>query len=503
MVDTGGAVPLVGARGMRKRYGAVTALHDVGIDLVAGEVHAIVGENGAGKSTLAKCLAGTVVADSGEILVDGVPRRFRGRRAAIDAGVGFVPQALSLVGALTLTENLLLGRSGLVNDHDMARRDLKAAMDRLGSALPLDVPTGRLALAEQQLGEIALALAQGARVLLLDEPTSSLGIVEVQRLISCVRDLARGGAAVGLVTHRIVEVLEGADRVTVLRGGRLVHSGPTAGLDVDSLARFMVGDRERGEPLRRNRAPGAVLLQADGIAINDNGVVVLEGASLEVRGGEIVGVAGVAGPSQAALAETLAGVRQPAAGTVKVSGEETTGEAGRAKLLGLRFVPDARHAGLVLERTVAENGSILRLGEQLFHWFGLRRPAQEAIQGAAICRQYDVRPPRPALPAGGLSGGNQQKLMVGRELERSPTVIVVHGPTQGLDLAAAAAIRGHLAAAADAGAAVLVISADIDEILAVSDRIIVLAGNRIADAFPVVDGAVDMGRLGRAMAGAA
>jgi ABC-type uncharacterized transport system ATPase subunit len=497
------AAPPVAARGLFKRYGSVIALDDVGIVLAAGEVHAIVGENGAGKSTLAKCMAGVVPADAGDVLVDGQEVRLRGRRDAIAAGIGFVPQSLSLVGALTLAENLLLGRAAWLNDAAAAQRDLAAAVARLHARLPLDVPAGRLSLAEQQLGEIALALAQGARILLLDEPTSTLGPVEVQRLIACVRDLAAEGVAVGLVTHRIVEVLEGADRVTVLRGGRLVHEGPTAGLTVDDLATFMVGERERRPPVRNRAAPGAVLLSAQGLEIRDNENLVLSGASLEVRSGEILGVAGVAGPSQAALAEVLVGVRMPAAGCVSVGGQDITGKAGLAAGLGVAYVPDTRPLGLVLERSVAENSSLLRGAEPGFRWFGLRVRAREAKQAEAVCAGYDVRPPKPALLAGGLSGGNQQKLMVGRELERLPKVIVVHGPTQGLDLAAAAAIRTHLAAAAERGAAVVVISADLDEILGISDRMIVLAANAVADELAVQDGAVDMARLGRAMGGAA
>jgi ABC-type uncharacterized transport system ATPase subunit len=499
---TEGAAP-VEACALSKRYGAVTALDAVSIRLAAGEVHAIVGENGAGKSTLAKCIAGVVPADSGDVLVDGVARRLRSRREAIDAGIGFVPQSLSLVGALSLTENLLLGRAAWITDVAAAQRDLARGLERLHARLPLDVPAGRLSLAEQQLGEIALALAQGARILLLDEPTSTLGPMEVERLIHCVRDLAAEGVAVGLVTHRIVEVLKGADRVTVLRGGRLVHDGPTRGLSVDDLATFMVGERERHAPVRGDRKAGGVLLEARDLEIRENEAVVLSGASLSVRRGEILGVAGVAGPSQAALAEVLAGVRQPAAGSVKLDGRDITGKAGEAASLGVAYAPDTRPLGLVLERTVAENASLLRGRDKGFRRFGLRVRSRETQQGAAVAAAYDVRPPKPGLLAGGLSGGNQQKLMVGRELEREPAVIIVHGPTQGLDLAAASAIRRHLAAAADRGAAVVVISADLDEILSISDRMIVLAANSVADELPVVDGAVDMARLGRAMGGAA
>ncbi len=494
---------LAGARGLHKRFGNVVALDDVSIDLIAGEVHAIVGENGAGKSTLAKCLAGTVLPDSGTLVVDGRVRRFRGRRDSIECGIGFVPQALSLVGALTLTENLLLGRDRLAIDRTRAAADLTMAARRLGAELRFDVPAIRLSLAEQQLSEITLALAEGARVLLLDEPTSTLGPLEVERLIACVRELAQGGTAVGLVTHRVVEVMKGADMVTVLRAGRIVHQGRTSGLSVDAIARFMVGERSRAMASRRPHAQGPARLRAEGLSLAESGVPLLTGIDLVVHGGEIVGVAGLAGPSQAALAEALAGLRPPFAGRVFIDGTEVTGAAQRAAALGTAYVPDTRTVGLATDRTVAENGSVLRLREAAFRLFGLRRPAREAAHATSVCGRFDVRPPRPDLLAAGLSGGNQQKLMVGRELERTPAIIVVHGPTQGLDLAAAAAIRNELTAAAERGAAVLIISADLDEILGISSRIVVLAAGEIADRLDVEDGRVDMTRLGRAMAGAA
>jgi general nucleoside transport system ATP-binding protein len=491
--------PPVSAWRLCKRYGHVQALDEVAIDLMPGQVHAIVGENGAGKSTLAKCIAGAERPDSGAILVDGHEQKFSGRRDSIAAGVGYVPQALSLVGALTLAENLMVAREGILIDSARARADLDAAAKRLHTHLSVDVPTSRLSLAELQLAEIALALAQGARVLLLDEPTSTLGPVEVERLIACMRELASQGTAVGLVTHRIVEVLQGADRVTVLRGGKMVHHGPTAGLAANDLAGLIVGERSREVQRSRKPGQGAVRLRARGLDVDEGDIALLKGVDLNVAGGEIVGVAGVAGASQPALAQTLVGIRQPTLGAVEIDGHDITGDAARSTALKVAYVPDTRREGLVLHLNIATNASFMRMHEPGFQRHGLRVLAAEERYGEQICRDFDVRPPRPELLVAGLSGGNQQKLMVGREIEEERSVIVAHGPTQGLDLAASAAIRNRLAAAAEKGAAVVVISADLDEILTICDRIVVLASGRVTDTIDVREGKVDMVRLGRAM----
>jgi ABC-type uncharacterized transport system ATPase subunit len=496
---SGAAGPVVSAWQFSKRYGRVVALDEVNIELMPGEVHAIVGENGAGKSTLAKCIAGAERPDSGAMMVDGHEQVFAGRRDSIAAGIGYVPQALSLVGALTLVENLLVARDGILIDRARAKADLTAAAKRLNASLSLDIPTSRLSLAELQLAEIALALAQGARVLLLDEPTSALGPVEVERLIACMRELANQGTSVGLVTHRIVEVLQGADRVTVLRGGKLVHHGPTAGLTADALAHLIVGERNRDVRPNAARQRGAPRLVARNLQVEDNDVPVLTGVSLEVGRGEIVGIAGVAGPSQPALAQALVGILAPASGAVEVDGQDITGDAPGGARLGVAYIPDTRREGLVLDQTIAKNASFMRMHEKGFQRWGLRVTAAEDAYGETICREFDVRPPRTQLVVAGLSGGNQQKLMVGREIAKSPSVVVAHGPTQGLDLAASAAIRNRLAQAAEQGAAVVVISADLDEVLTISDRIVVLASGRITDTIDVRDGKVDMVRLGRAM----
>lgn len=500
--------PLLAARSVSKSYGPVRALHDVDLALETGRVHALVGENGAGKSTLARVLAGIDLPDSGSVLVDGHNvGAFASRAAAQAAGVGLVPQQLSLVGELTLVEHLaLLDQAGWRVARGAALARLNETARRWNISLPLETPTGRLSLAERQLGEVLLALAEGARVLLLDEPSSSLGPLEVERLVRQARALAEAGSAVLLVTHRLDEVLGAADDVTVLRAGERVHSGPASVLDAGQLAELMVGHR----PNAVSHTPAAsrlghartVRLEARGlVARGFLGGPALRDVSLQVASGEIVGIAGVAGGGQRTLVEVLSGLHPPDAGSVLLDGQSISGAAERAARLGLAYIPEERAHGLVAENSVADNASLLRQSEPAFRQLGMRRRQAAFDFARRLCQQFDVRPPRPELAAAALSGGNQQKLLVGRELERQPAAIVAHGPTQGLDIAAAAAIRTELLRAAQHGAAVLIVSADLDEILAIADRILVLTGGRIVDEQP--RGTADLARLGRSMAGLA
>jgi ABC-type uncharacterized transport system ATPase subunit len=483
------SAPLLDGQGLTKRFGDVVALDDVSITLAAGDVHAIVGENGAGKSTLARLLAGTLAPDAGRVRSEGRP--------------AMVPQALSLVGELSLVEHVALARGAGRFDADAARRGLRRALRRLGAGgIDPDVPTLQLGLPERQLGELAVALALGARTLILDEPTSSLGPDQVDALIAAVRGLSADGVAVVLVTHRIREALEAAAAVTVLRGGRLVHQGPIAALDADSVAQLMVGELAPAEE-RVARMPGDVRLEVAALAAGE-GPGALHGVSLSVRGGEIVGIAGVAGSGQRMLADTIAGLVQPPVGRVLVDGADVTGAPDRAVAAGVAYVPQDRAEGVVATRSGTENAVLLRAlrEKRLRTRLGLRNRRAERALADDLYERFDVRPRRPPLRAGALSGGNQQKLLVGRELDRAPGVVVAHGPTQGLDLRAAAAIRDDLVAAAQRGAAVLVLSADLDEVLALSDRIVVLSAGRITDELRAGED-VDATRLGHAMAGSA
>ena len=492
--------PILAARDIDKSFGPVAALKKAGVTLHAGRVTAIVGENGAGKSTLAKILAGVLQPDGGEVLLDGNLVSFRRRADAIAAGIGFVPQALSFISTLTLAENHLIGRSGLIADRAQAERELAAAFAELGVDLPCHIPLERLSLPERQLGEIASAVATGARVLLLDEPTSSLGPFEIERLIASVRRLAGAGTAIGLVTHRITEVLTGADFVAVLRGGIPVFEGSTDGLDADAIARFMVG---AAIPAQTKLPPHTeiVRLSAEDVSVTVDRVRYLENIAFTIRAGEIVGFAGVASNSQTILAETLTGLRKPSSGRILVDGVDITADPGKAHGCGVAHIPDDRKAGIVPHLTVAENASVFRLRDAGFTRFGMRDRRVEYEHAAKIAERTDVRPRDPTLAAMALSGGNQQKLLVGRELDGKLAVVVAHGPSQGLDISASADIRRRFADVAGTGAAVLVISADLDEILSMCHRVFVLSLGRISDSFDLTSGPPDMVRFGRAIGG--
>jgi ABC-type uncharacterized transport system ATPase subunit len=493
------AVPVL-VKGVTKTFGALTALSDAAISLRAGEVAAIVGENGAGKSTLAKIIAGILPRDAGEIIVNGSVVKSWSRRQAIAAGIGFVPQSLSFVPTLTILENHLLGGEGWRLDKAKALAGLRTAALEMQVDLPFGVPVERLSLAERQLGEIVASVAAGARMLLLDEPTSSLGPIEVERLISTIRRLAAGGTTIGLVTHRIAEVMGGADHITVLRAGRVVLDDVTSGLNPEDIAKLMVGERDRTPPQRASVHSDWQRLVVDGVTLRDDGQMLLDNISFSIRQGEVLAVAGVSGAAQPALAQCIAGLRVADKGRVLLDGVDVTADPFHASTEGLAYIPEDRAEGVVPELAISENASLFQMGEPGFHRLRMRKPSAERAYGRRIIENYDVRPPDPDALAGGLSGGNQQKLLVGRELTRKPGVIVAHGPTQGLDLAAAATIRTALVQAATDGAAVLVISADLDELMEIGHRMIVLAEGKLTAEFDLST-PVDMAALGRAMTG--
>jgi simple sugar transport system ATP-binding protein len=474
-----------------KRFGTREVLRRARLDVAAGSVHALVGENGAGKSTLVKIISGVLAGDGGTLALLGRAIDVHGwtRRAARAAGIGIVMQHGSFAGTLSVVENAVLGAepSGLVMDLAPAAEALKRLGDKIG--LPVDpwARADRLPLGAAQRAEIVATLHAGARLLVLDEPTAVLTPVEVDGLLATLRELAKAGTTVVLVTHKLDEVRAVADAVTVLRAGETVA---TFGKDADTreIARAMVGTDLP--------APAQLPSPAEGAKVALE--VSVPGIELAVRAGEIVGIAGVDGNGQRELALAIAGLER--VGRVKIAGRDVSTAPTAARLAaGLAYIPEDRHhGGLVLDATVADNMALGR--HDVTGRFVVDRGRVSELARAQIA-ELDVRPPDPDAIARALSGGNQQKLVIGRELSRPALAAVVAAqPTRGVDLGAVARIHDRLRAAATSGAGVLVISADLDELLALCHRIVVLlrgklVGERAGDALRGPDARAQLGAM--------
>jgi len=486
--------PAIALRNISRRFGSCVANDDVSLELAPGRIHALVGENGAGKTTLMRVLYGLIAPTGGRIEIDGRPVQLRRPADAMRLGLGMVHQHFMLVDTLTVAENVCLGREpGRFGAFDPARAEREVAELSARYGLPVD-PRARvstLSVGAQQRVEILKALAHGARVLILDEPTAVLTPQEVDELFRVLRDLRADGVSVVLITHKLAEVKAIADEVTVMRGGRVVGGGPAAGLSIERIAELMVGRPATPLRARADRAPGAPLLAvADLVVRDDRGLDAVRGLTLEVRAGEIVGIAGVEGNGQHELVEAIAGLRRPAAGTIVFEG-------GAAGGVPAHVPSDRLRRGLVPPMSLAEN---LLLGRQREPGAPrLLAPRTLAARAAPLLADYDVRPPDPGAQASRLSGGNQQKLIVARELTRGARVVLAAHPTRGVDLGAIEFIHERLLAERDAGRAVLLVSSELTEVIALSDRIVVMYGGRIAYETPAAG--ADERALGRAMLG--
>jgi ABC-type uncharacterized transport system ATPase subunit len=499
------APPAVEMRGIVKTFPGVVANDGIDLAVAKGEVHALLGENGAGKSTLMNVLFGLYHADAGEILVDGQPARFHGPRDAVAAGLGMVHQHFMLIPRFTVAENVILGSEGastLYLDRDAANRRVAALSEGFGlridpRALVADLPVG-----VQQRVEILRALYQGARTLILDEPTALLTPQEIEDLYGVLRRLQAEGGTIVFITHKLREVAAVSDRVTVIRRGRTVGTRRTRDTTAAELAELMVGREVVLRVERPPAHPGEPLLVAEGLtATGARGEPALRGLNLTVRQGEIVGVCGVEGNGQAELVEVLAGLRRPDAGRVLLKGRDVTGADPNAlRRAGLSYIPEDRHnRGLVLDFSLAENVLLGNVDQEPFSRGGRidREATREITQ--RLMERFDVRAPSPATPARSLSGGNQQKLIVARELHREPDALLAVQPTRGLDVGAIEFVHRRLVAERDQGRGVLLISFDLDEILDLSDRILVLFQGRIVGEF--ASGRVSRTELGLRMGG--
>ena len=465
--------------GIEKRFGSVHALRGVDFVLAPGEVHALLGENGAGKSTLMHVAYGLVRPDAGEIRVDGVRRRIATPRVARALGIGMVHQHFTSVPALTVAENVALSAGWPAAPREMRERT-RVVTERMGLPLDPDQRAGRLSVSLKQRLEIVKALAGDARMLLLDEPTGVLAPPEAELLLQMVRSFTAAGGSAVLITHKLDEALLTADRVTVLRQGAMTFAGPVAGQTVESLAYAMIGG-DPGVPLTgrtavRKSEPRSsresIRLDALDVPRESGYGIALRQGSLSVRAGEIVGVAAVEGNGQRELLRAVAGRIAPLRGKLQV-----------AQPVG--FIPEDRTSeGLIPALSLTEN-VVLGLGDEGPWIHGGRIVWREAAaRTAELIRDFEITAPGPGARAAELSGGNQQKLVVARELSRIPAVIVAENPTRGLDISATAAIHGRLRSAAAAGAAVLFYSADLDEVLYLADRVIVLTRGMISEAPP-------------------
>jgi len=501
--------PALELRGIDRRFGAVPANAGVDLTVAAGAVHALIGENGAGKSTLMKIAYGLVRADAGTIRIKGqeVDRTRHSPRDAIARGVGMVHQHFMLVPDLRVIDNLVLGREprrhGLL-DLSGCAAELTALGERYRLAVDPGARIDTLSVGEQQRVEILQVLWQGADLLILDEPTAVLTPGEVRALLATLRRLAAGGATVVIITHKLDEVLAVADRVTVMRAGRVVADRDAAGLDAEELARAMVG-RPVAAVARAPAVAGEAILEVDDLWVtSQRGHPAVQAVSLAVRAGEVVGIAGVEGNGQTELIEAIAGLRRPARGRIRLGGADVTRAGVRARAAaGLAHVPEDRLGrGLVPAMSVAENAMLGRQRELADRWgFDSARLAAHARR---LIEAADVRPAAPAAPASALSGGNQQKLIVGRELDRPHLrLLLAAQPTRGVDVGAVEAIHRRILAARDAGLAVLLSSAELSELRALADRVLVMFRGRIVAA---VDGAAlaagdAWDRIGEHMAG--
>ena len=492
-------------RGITKRFPGVIANDDVSFDVARGEVHALLGENGAGKTTLMNVLTGLYRPDEGEIEVEGRLVELHSPRDAIAAGIGMVHQHFRLVETLTVADNIALSmRDGplVLRPHE-ATRQVVLTSEALRMPIDPDARIWQLSVGEQQRVEIMKAVRSGSRVLILDEPTAVLTPQEAQTLFGTLRVMAAEGHSVIVITHKLHEVMEVADRVTVLRGGRSVATVRTADVTREELASLMVGRDVEVE--RRRREPGEtgeVVLEAEGLcAQGDRGVDALRDVSLEVRAGEVLGVAGVAGNGQRELAEVLTGMRPASAGVVRLGGIPLRDGDPRAAIrAGVAHVPEDRlSTGVAPSLSIASNvvlksyrGGGVTWGPFLL----LRRIRDRAVE---LIRRYDVRAAGPTVPARLLSGGNLQKVVLAREFSGEPKALVVAAPTRGLDVGAIETVHGYLRDAAADGVAVLLISEDLDEVLTLADRIAVMYEGAIVG--EVDAGAANVEEIGLLMAG--
>ena len=470
--------PLVEARNLSKRFGGAQALKGVDLVVGPGEVHGLVGENGAGKSTLGKCVAGVLQADGGELLVDGKPVNYKVPRDALADGITIVEQELALLPAMSVADNVLLGSpaAGEARSRRARRTAVQELSDRYGLGLDVGKAVERLTVADQQKVEILRALSRQARLIVMDEPTARLARDEADNLLKVIALLAEGGTAIVLVSHFLDDVLAVADRVTVMRNGEVVKSAEAAGETTSTLVAAMLGRAASLEfPVKRPiRGDVAPVLSVRDLADEQR----VHGVSFDVRPGEIVGLGGLVGSGRSEVARLIFGAERPLRGTIEIDGEPTRFRSvSRAVREGISYLPESRKdLGLFLGLSNQENTTLAHLGE--VSRGGLISRAKERRDTAEILKRLGVKPPDPGLRVGALSGGNQQKVLFGKWLWRTPRLLIADEPTRGVDVGAKFAIYDLLVELAAEGMAVLLISSEIEELVGLSHRVVVMARGR-------------------------
>jgi simple sugar transport system ATP-binding protein len=482
--------PVLELRGMTKRFPGVLANDHIDFDLRKGEVHALLGENGAGKSTLMNVLYGLYHPDEGEIRINGEPLRIHSPHEAIDRGIGMVHQHFMLIPVMTVAENIVLAaeptRGGVLLDIDEAVKRVEELSKSFNFAIAARALVQDITVGQQQRVEILKALYRGADILILDEPTAVLTPQEADELFGILRTLQREGMSIIFITHKLHEVLDIADRITVLRRGKKIETVAREGATEEGLARLMVGREVLLRVDKPPASPADVLLEVEDLTVlDDRGLEAVRGVSFQVRAGEIVGIAGVDGNGQTELIDAMTGLRHAASGLVRVGGRDVTGTSARDHLdEGLGHIPqDRQRRGLVLDFTLAENLALHDFRKQPNSRFGWLYPRRIIAWARGLLQEFDVRGGGPQTLASALSGGNQQKVVVAREVARDPRVLIAAQPTRGLDVGAIEFVHRRLVEERDEGRAVLLISLEIDEILSLSDRILVIYEGRIVAEF--------------------
>ena len=477
--------PLLELRGITKQFPGVLANDRVDFDLTKGEVHALLGENGAGKSTLMNILYGLYHPDEGDIRLEGKPVRIGSPRDAIDLGIGMVHQHFMLIPVMTVAENIVLATEptkGPFLDLRGAEERVRELSTQFGLAVRPEARVASISVGMQQRAEILKALYRGAEILILDEPTAVLTPQEARELFAIIRSLQAEGKSIVFISHKLNEVLEIADRITVLRQGKRIDTVPREGATQEGLARLMVGREVVLRVEKPPAEPGATLLQVEDLTVRDErGLEAVRGVSFDVKAGEIVGLAGVDGNGQTELIDALTGLRRPSGGRIVAAGRDITSASSRECLdLGVGHIPEDRQLrGLVLDFTLAENLALHDFRKEPDSKWGWLYPRRLVQRAARLLKEFDVRGGRPQTLASALSGGNQQKVVVAREVSRNPRILVAAQPTRGLDVGAIEFVHRRLVLERDEGRAILLLSFELEEIQSLSDRILVIYEGRI------------------------